>query len=122
LTAPDTIATPAPSPADRLTDQVGAVALPGTVRAVVARSDVAADPRRPAVAVVDGLGMLVAAGATATGTCGVSGGGPRAAGAGESGVLDSALISAVDEVSDPTRTTAAIVVPNLMSDLSLLPL
>ncbi len=93
------------------------MAFPGAARAVV-RSVPRRGPRRGA----DGPGMLVAAGATATGTCGASGGGPSAAGAGDSGLVDSVPISAVDEVSDPTRTTAAIVVPNLMSDLSLLPL
>jgi hypothetical protein len=65
--------------------------------------------------------VLVATGSTAPGP-GAASGGPSAVGAGDAGGVDSMLISAVDEVSDPTRTTAAIVVPNLMSDLSLLPL
>jgi hypothetical protein len=51
---------------------------------------------------------MITAGAT------VASGGPMLGGAVGDGLLSGVVSAVVDEVSDPTRSTAAIVVPSLM--------
>ena len=93
---PATSRTPAPSPAERLAVQDAAP--------------------RPAEATVGRLGRPGADWAVAmvTAGCTVSPGGPMIGGPVGDGPLSGVLSAVVEEVSDPTRSTAAIVVPSLM--------